>query len=234
MRSVKEIMRASAVFDEHGRHVNGSDRESNHSYGDAYEALFPVHGDNHEWTDVAYRGKMSKGTNESSFYKCRVCGMYQSDRSVDPHGYPKAPHRDLVKLMMEVGVADGSSLCAWREIFPNALCVGLDIHPSDKAHGPRIEFYLGDQRSKEDCERAAAGRQFDFIVEDATHCLEDNLRTLLYLWPFVRPGGVYAVEEFANIGALRGNIIALWPFAEIVDTVGPFGGVEPLVVFRKG
>lgn len=143
------------------------------------------------------------------------------------------PGRNQFKLMLEVGVADGSCLLAWREIFPNATIVGMDIHPSDKAHGERIEFHLGNQTSHEDCVRVAASRQFDFIVEDATHILENSLLTLLYLWPFVKVDGIYVIEEFANVGALRENINQLWPNAEILDTIGPFGGVEPLVILRK-
>lgn len=143
------------------------------------------------------------------------------------------PNRDCVGLMMEVGVADGSCLLAWREIFPNATIVGTDMHPSAKAHGRRIEFHLGDMSSLRDCRRATAGRLFDLIVEDATHLLTDTLRTLLYLWPAVKPGGMYIVEEFDNVGALQDNIKELWPNSEIVDTQGPFGGVESLVVLRK-
>ena len=183
MRSIRDVFRSYAQLDASGRHVNGTDKCTNHNYSSAYESLFP--------------------------------------------------DREAVRLMMEIGVADGSSLRAWREIFPNATIVGMDIHPSAMAHGERIEFYLGDQRSKEDCERAAAGRQFDLIVEDATHLLLNTLLTLSYLWPFVKPGGIYVVEEFADIGSLRGNITELWPYAEVMDTIGPSGGVEPLVVFRK-
>lgn len=194
MKSMKEIFRSYAVFDAEGRHTNGTDKESNHSYGDAYENLFLDPADRHD-----------------------------------------------VRLMMEVGVADGSSLRAWRDIFPNATVVGMDIHHSDKAHGERIEFYLGDQRSLVDCRRAAAGRQFDLIVEDALHELDATLMTLLYLWPHVAPGGMYVVEEFPNIGELQDNVKDLWRDngcaecnrVEIVNTKGPFGGIEPLVVFRK-
>lgn len=143
------------------------------------------------------------------------------------------PDRLAVKLLMEVGNADGSSLLAWRDIFPDAHCVGLDIHPLSRSAPDRFEFHLGDQRSKEDCERAAAGRQFDFICEDATHVLKASMLTLLYLWPFVKPGGLYVIEEFSNVEALRENIMALWPTVDIVNTIGPFGGLEPLVVFRK-
>lgn len=181
MRSVRDIFRSHAVFDAQGRHTNGTDKGSNHNYGDAYECLFP--------------------------------------------------NRLSIRLVMEVGVADGSCLRAWREIFPNATCVGLDIHPSDRAHGERMEFYLGDQLVREDCELATAGRQFDLIVEDATHQLRNTLLTLYWLWPFVKPGGLYVVEEWDGVD--RNRILSLWPSVEIMDTIGPSGGVEPLVVFRK-
>ena len=179
-------MRAYAEFNADGVHIGGSDRESNHSYGDAYESLFP--------------------------------------------------DRASIELMMEIGVADGSSLLAWREIFPNALCVGLDIHPAQRLLNralDRVEFHLGDMGSLRSCEAAASGRQFDLIVEDATHQLVDTLRTLLYMWPFVKPGGLYVIEEFAGVETLRRNIIDLWKFAGIVHTTSPFGGIEPLVVLRK-
>lgn len=190
MRWMRDIFRDYAVLDANGRHIGGTDKESNHHYGDAYAGIF-----GRQWGSDA---------------------------------------RTKIEFMMEVGVADGSSLLAWRDIFPNAHCVGLDIHDASQLCGQsRVEFHLGSQCSLEDCRRAVGGRLFDFICEDATHRLEDSLRTLLYLWPFVRPGGLYVIEEFANIGALRDNIQHLWSCAEIVDTVGPFGGVEPLVVFRK-
>lgn len=200
MRSIREIFRSHAVLDADGCHVNGTDKESNHRYGDAYERLLTI-----------------------------------PDVPSDPSGLVKLEYpysiRGDVRLMMEVGVADGSSLLAWREVFPNALCVGLDIHPSERARGDRIEFHLGDQRSRDDCERAAAGRQFDLIVDDATHRLDHTLLTLYWLWPCVRPGGMYVVEEWDGVD--RERIRALWPCAEIIDTAGPFGGVEPLVAFRR-
>lgn len=187
MRSVAEIFRSYAATDATGRHVGGTDKETNHRYGEAYERLFP--------------------------------------------------HRLNVKWMMEVGVTDGSSILAWREVFPNAMCVGMDIHPAYRIQHAtpedRVEFHIGDMSNLNDCRRVAQGRQFDFICEDATHNLGDSLRCLLYLWPFVRPGGMYVIEEFANVGELRDGIEALWSNSVIIDTQGPFGGNEPLVVLHK-
>jgi len=183
MKSMTDIFLGYCNRDSTGRHVGGTDKASNHNYGDAYDRIFP-------------------------------------DRSA-------------IKLLMEVGITDGSSMLAWREAFQDALIVGLDITHCSCERGPRLEFHVGDQRNKVDCERAAAGRQFDAIIEDAYHSTENTLLTLFWLWPYVAPGGVYVVEEWANVGGDRANIMALWPGAEIVDTVGPSGGIEPLVVFRK-
>lgn len=195
MRPMRDILRSWGVLDDQGRHTNGTDKQTNHSYGDAYEDLFRAYDLNlHAWYST----------------------------------------RDQVKLMMEVGVADGSSLCAWADIFPHAVCVGLDIHPISKGNSDhRIEFHLGDQRSREDCERAAGGRLFDFICEDATHSLGNTMLTLFWLWPHVRPGGIYVVEEWDGVCGDRERIRALFPHAVIVDTVGPSGGTEPLVMMRK-
>ncbi len=203
MRSVAEIIRSYGIVDEHGKHLNGTDKMTAHNYGDAYESLFVVT----ERYEMGFN-KIPLGT---------------ANRSI----------RDEVKLVMEVGVADGSCLLAWREIFPNALIVGMDIHHSDKAHGERIEFHYGDQTNKDHCERAAAGRLFDMIVEDATHKLSNTLLTLFYLWPYVKPGGIYVVEEFEGGSGDKERIRALFPQAEIIGTCGPHIEDEPLIVFRK-
>lgn len=198
MRPIREIFRAHAEVDSAGRHVNGTDKQTNHAYGDAYESLWMA--------------------------RSPVSG-------VEPWSI-----RPSVNLMMEVGVADGSSLLAWREVFPRAHCVGLDIMP-DPEHRlvglDRLEFHQGDMRRREDCLRAAAGRQFDFICEDATHRLEDTLLCLYWLWPCVRPGGLYVVEEWEGGAGDWDRVRALFPQAQIVDTEGPFGGTESLVVLRK-
>ena len=206
MRLMKSIFQSYGQLDANGRHVGGTDKMTNHNYGDAYEQLFFS--------------------------------------------------RSMMQLVMEIGIADGSSMKAWREIFPNALIVGMDTQPCAAAREQldRMEFHIGNQRSRDDCERAAAGRAFDFILDDAVHELDAQFLTLFYLWPFVRPGGQYVIEEFADIGSVRDNldgllaseklvqqvgaeVIAflreLLPQARIVDTQGPFGGIEPLYVLRK-
>lgn len=202
MRSIAEIFRSYAILNAHGVHVNGTDKESNHHYGDAYDRILTIPDATSDLSDTV---------------KLR---------------YPYSIRNDI-KLVMEIGVADGACLRAWREVFPNALIVGMDIHHSDGAHGDRIEFRIGDATSKEDCDRTAAGRLFDLIIDDATHHQKDLLRTLLYMWPYVKPGGLYVIEEFEHVTSLRSNIKELWSNVEIIGTCGPYVQDEPLVVLRK-
>lgn len=138
--------------------------------------------------------------------------------------------RQDVRLMMEIGITDGTSMRAWREIFPNALIVGLDKEPcAGRYDTDRLEYHMGDQRSQDDCERAAGGRTLDFVVDDACHEIDANLATFRYLWPFVKTGGLYVVEECGDFGEFMKHV----PQATLVHTKGPFGGDEPLVVVRK-
>lgn len=181
MRLIADIFRSCASFNPEGRHAYGTDRESNHHYGAAYESLFP-------------------------------------DRST-------------VKLMLEIGVADGASLLAWKEVFPNALVVGMDLVPPDWTLGERAEFHLGDQHLRADCERVAAGRQFDLIVDDASHDPASVLVSLLWLWGSVAPGGLYVIEDF--VGDMVTKVTDLFYNSYTIDTVGPFGGHEPLIVLRR-
>lgn len=201
MRTIRDIFCDYAVLNAEGIHVYGTDRESNHHYGDAYESILSV-------PEMYDAGLPLAG--------CRP-------RSI----------REDVELMLEVVVADGASLRAWREVFPNARIVGMDLVEDAFARlcgEDRIEFRVGDATKREDCEIVVAGRQFDLIVDDASHQIEDVLRTLFWLWSAVRPGGLYIIED---LNTCLDNWQLLFPQASIVDTTGPWGGYEPLIVLRK-
>jgi hypothetical protein len=166
-----------------------------------------------------------------------VMNAYGTDKD-EHHRYAPVyeslfPDRGAVTHVLEVGIAEGRSMLAWREIFPNALVVGLDREPCHCERGPRLEFHQGDQRSCADCLRAAGGREFDLIVEDASHRLDANLLTLFWLWPFVRPGGHYVIEEMQDAAEYRENVESLFRGCRWVPTDCPYGGCEALVVLKK-
>lgn len=145
--------------------------------------------------------------------------------------FPRHTHPDVLHVL-EIGIVQGASILAWHEIFQNATVVGLDIEPY---HGPRperLEIHQGDQRDELALRRAVGGRRFDLVIEDASHFLDNSLRTLFFLWPCVRLGGYYVIEELEGVNGHLENL-SLFQRAQAYEVPGPSGGREYLVVLRK-
>jgi hypothetical protein len=116
------------------------------------------------------------------------------------------PLREAPITLLEVGVYKGASLRTWREYFPNAKIIGVDIQPSSKQfETDGIQIELVDQSNLEHLAQLAANHgPFDIIVEDGSHMWEHQTTTLRALFPFVRNGGYYVVEDLqTNFGALQ-------------------------------
>lgn len=182
-------------------------------------------------------------------YMGEVLARHGSDKSTN-HSYDPIyeslfPDRDAVKNVLEIGIASGQSVLAWREIFPQAQIVGFDKMP---CHGPkvgstdssiypqrprpeRLEIHLGEMSDYSALMRAVGGRKFDMIIEDASHKLDDNLRTLFWLWPYVIEGGYYVVEEMENAHSWV-ECLPLFKGVEIRRTTGAHPD-EILVVIKK-
>jgi cephalosporin hydroxylase len=91
--------------------------------------------------------------------------------------------------------AGGQSLRMWRRYFPNATIVGIDIHHKNVA-GPRICFEQGSQSDKAFL-RGLVKRYapFDVVIDDGSHLGRDIATSFDVLWPAVKPGGFYVIED---------------------------------------
>ena len=127
-----------------------------------------------------------------------------TDKAFSYHGYThyydlflRSMRREPITLL-EIGVYGGASLRMWRDYFPSARIVGMDVNGACMAYaGERIEVVLGDQSSAKDLD-AVCGRYpegFDVVVDDGGHKMSQQLASLDRLFRAVRPGGVYVVED---------------------------------------
>jgi hypothetical protein len=117
-----------------------------------------------------------------------------------------APMREAPITLLEVGVFRGASLNMWREYFPNAKIVGVDIQPTAKQfESERVHVELADQSNLQHlAEVAVKHGPFDIVIEDGSHMWEHQITSLRALFPFVKNGGYYVVEDLqTNYGALR-------------------------------
>lgn len=103
--------------------------------------------------------------------------------------------RLTTKTLLEIGVGKGGSLRMWEEYFPYATIYGVDVLPVYKSRR-RIKFRHGSQRDskflKSISEEVGC---WDIIIDDGSHIFEDQKISYETLWPYLKSGGFYAIED---------------------------------------
>jgi predicted O-methyltransferase YrrM len=101
--------------------------------------------------------------------------------------------------MLEIGVGRGGSLRMWREYLPDVTIVGLDINPEAKQYdNPQnhVHVQIGDQTDTTFLERLLDEfGPFDTVLDDGGHTPKQMIGSFQYLFPRLKPGGVYIVED---------------------------------------
>lgn len=150
---------------------------------------------------------------------CDLAKKYGTDKGAQENGgwgytpiYDQvlAPIRDQVRNVLEVGICGfrdipnnvvGASLFMWKDYFPNAVIHGLDNDSRfvfNDQH--RIATALCDAYAPTSLGDALKlfGEpvpHFEFICDDAVHEPLEQVHLFNMLWPFLTPGGVYAIED---------------------------------------
>lgn len=128
---------------------------------------------------------------------------YGTDKSSEVHNYcvkyekylPFERH-DYLKIL-EIGVLNGESVKTWKEYFYNSYIIGIDINPDCKKYEEdKIIVEIGSQIDenflKYICEKYGP---FDMILDDGSHMNEHVIFSFEKLFPYVKPNGVYVMED---------------------------------------
>jgi cephalosporin hydroxylase len=134
--------------------------------------------------------------------------------------------RDKPLHFLEIGVKRGSSVSMWSEYFthPHAKLSALDIDYSllrrnlrclldqnDKeSKDPRWKLFEGDQSDPSVLSRIIERDSFDVIVDDGSHRGIDQKASMECLWPYVKKGGYYIIEDlqtaYVRTDEYNGNV----------------------------
>ena len=106
-----------------------------------------------------------------------------------------------IDSLLEIGVWEGQSLAMWEEYLPGTRVVGLDIDLSRLRY--EVDARSCDATSRESIDDALLNEQFDVIIDDGSHRVFDQIASFDILWPRVKPGGHYFIEDIAGPDALR-------------------------------
>jgi len=129
---------------------------------------------------------------------------YHSDKGSQHHFYTQYYNLIFEKIrkqplkILEIGVFFGSSLKMWKEYFYNSIIYGIDIVPAcKKIEEDRIEIFIGNQANplflKE--VKTKINDDLDIIIDDGSHKCEDQISSFYYLFPYIRAGGYYIIED---------------------------------------
>ena len=121
--------------------------------------------------------------------------------------YPILENIRYEKLnLLELGVGDtGASVKMWKDFLPNSNIYLFDpffiVDESVTVTPEELEEYginviKGNQLRTEDLLKIAEEqKKFDIIIDDASHISDGIQLSLAVLFPFLKPGGKYVVED---------------------------------------
>jgi hypothetical protein len=100
-------------------------------------------------------------------------------------------------IILELGVATGSSLLLWRDFFINAIIHGVDRNnqPNIIKDVPNIYFHKIDLNNIELLSKEFNSLCFDIIIDDASHRSNQQINSFYILYPYLKTGGFYFIED---------------------------------------
>ncbi len=113
-----------------------------------------------------------------------------------------------IKSSMGVNGIPGASLRVWRDYFPAAKIIGMDIDKNILFQEKRIATYHCDQTSKESIQNFVKAanlkhQSVDVIIDDGLHEFQAGVCLLENLYKYLTVDGYYIIEDIALADAFK-------------------------------
>jgi len=158
-------------------------------------------------------GRSAAAVSDDGPTLTELSAKYPSDKSAAYHGYlgiyemlfTPLRHRDI--RFLEIGVFDGHSMRMWEEYFPAARIFGVDIASKTEHDSRRVKTIVADQGKRQDLTKVLAVTKgnFDVVLDDGGHTMEQQQLSFGTLFPAVKSGGLYIIED------IHSSFPHLWP-----------------------
>jgi hypothetical protein len=127
----------------------------------------------------------------------------KTDKGIFGHGFTDVYERFFYPLkykpirICEIGIDKGESLRLWEKYFPKASICGIDIDDKSFLNSKRIHTFVADQGSRSKLRQflRTYGGAYDIILDDGGHDMNLQQISFSYLFPSVKPGGLYIIED---------------------------------------
>jgi hypothetical protein len=122
-------------------------------------------------------------------------------------------HRSSSITFLEIGINRGYSTRMWREYFTNAKIVGVDIVNRGESIN-NCELIYKDATDPITFEKF---NNFDIVIDDGSHKLEDQIKSFEILFPKLNKNGIYCIEDIQDINATKEIFLNLHSTTKIHD-----------------
>ena len=125
---------------------------------------------------------------------------YHTDKAYD-HNFMRfyekffEPIRFEVKNLLEIGVWGGASIKVWLEYFPNAQIYGVDTAPKPSVEQHERFTFITKNAFDTDVTSMFGTDFFDIVIDDGSHRMTEQRRSLKTYWPKIKPNGMFVMED---------------------------------------
>jgi cephalosporin hydroxylase len=123
------------------------------------------------------------------------------------HSYIDVYEKEMSKLknisLLEIGVQFGHSIKMWEEYFENSWIGGIDITLQYLSFPELENIFLCDGTNKSQVNKILKNKKFDYIIDDASHTLQDQISSFDIFYPKLKVGGKYFIEDIASDNNLK-------------------------------
>lgn len=142
--------------------------------------------------------------------------------------------RNEIKKVIEIGPAEGAGLFMFRDYFPNAVIIGLELDhvrvDNLQESGEPIAVYQFDQSSAKDiCSKIEEFESADIVIDDGSHNPIDQIFTFQGVMPYLKKGSTYIIEDVADTDII--NILASRYYVEVKEVGNRYD--DRLIICRK-
>lgn len=108
------------------------------------------------------------------------------------------PYLEKNPTILEIGIAHGGSTEMFKEYFENCTIYGVDYNPEcvDVVKNLGVHVTIGNQGDPKFWDDFLIDKpEFDIIIDDGGHEMNQQLITLLKTYPKLKNNGIYVVED---------------------------------------
>jgi hypothetical protein len=143
------------------------------------------------------------------------------------HDYLPTYEREMTRThgvtLLEIGVYAGHSIAMWDEYLTGSRIIGIDVDLSHLQMGHDLVLQC-DGTNPEAVADVLPGVTYDYVIDDGSHTLQDQLLSMAVFLPLMNPDGRYFIEDIVGdeaLAAITANLDALGYTFDVYDGRGP-------------